>query len=78
MSMDKKTFPTEPPYRKCSICNDKKGELTDQYCLDNPKHPNYEYDYEDNLTYLDCWNFIRSNESKKEYEERMSKRFNKV
>ena len=62
----------------CLICNDKRGKLTDQFCLDNPKHPTYEerYDYWDGLTYLDCWSFIRMNETKEEYEERMSKRFN--
>ena len=62
----------------CLICNDKRGKLTDQYCLDNPKHPTYEerYDCWDGLTYLDCWSFIRMNETKEEYEERMSKKFN--
>ena len=59
----KETNPLEPPYRKCSICNDKKGKITNQYCLDNPKHPTYEerYDCWDGLTYLDCWGFIRFN-----------------
>ena len=44
--------------------------------MDNEKHPTYKerYDCWDDLTYLDCWNFIRSNETKEEYEERMSKR----
>ena len=53
----------------CLICNDKRGKLTDKYCLDNPKHPTYEerYDCWDGLTYLDCWGFIRSNETKQEW-----------
>ena len=45
---------------------DKKGEKTNQYCLDNPKHPTYNerYDVWDDLTYLDCWGFIRFNHKK--------------
>lgn len=52
--------------RKCSICGDKKGKITKQYCLDNKKHPTYKerYDCWDDLTYFDCWNFIRSNKMK--------------
>ena len=48
---------------KCSICKNEKGKITNQYCLDNPKHPTYEerYDCWDGLTYLDCWGFIRMN-----------------
>ena len=47
----------------CSICKDKKGKITNQYCLDNPKHPTYKerYDCWDDLTYLDCWSYIRFN-----------------
>ena len=61
---------------KCSICEDKKGKITNQYCYDNEKHPTYKerYDCWDDLTYLDCWNFIRQNETKDEYEKRMSER----
>ena len=60
-----------PPRRKCSICNDDTGKLTNQYCLDNPKHPNYKFDCWDGLTYLDCWNFNRSNETEEEWQERI-------
>mgnify|MGYP003977711769 FL=1 len=74
MLMKKKTNPLEPPYRKCSICNDKKGKITNKYCLDNPKNPNYK-DYSDG--YLDCWGFIRSNETEKEWKERVSIKTNK-
>jgi hypothetical protein len=58
---------------KCSICKNEKGKRTNQYCRDNPKHPTYEerYDCWDGLTYLDCWGFIRLNETEKEYEERV-------
>ncbi len=50
----------------CSICKDKKGKITKQYCLDSPKHPTYKerYDVWDDLTYLDCWGFIRFNKIK--------------
>jgi len=57
----------------CLICKDKKGKLSKQYCLDNPKHPTYKerYDCWDGLTYLDCWSFIRMNETKEEWKERV-------
>ena len=60
----------------CEICKDKKGKLSQQYCLDNEKHPTYEerYDCWDGLTYLDCWSFIRSNESKQEWKNRVFKK----
>lgn len=53
---------------KCSICNDEKGKVSGEFCLDNPKHPTYEerYDIWDDLTYLDCWGFIRINKTKEE------------
>ena len=53
---------------KCSICNDEIGKVSGEFCLDNPKHPTYEerYDIWDDLTYLDCWGFIRSNKIKEE------------
>ena len=57
---------------KCSICKDKRGKLSKQYCSDNEKHPNYEFDYEDNLTYLDCWNFIRQNLTEEEHQIRVN------
>ena len=71
MLKKKETNPLEPPYRKCSICNDKKGKITNQYCLDNPKHPTYEerYDCWDGLTYLECWGFIGMSETKQERKE---------
>ena len=59
---------------KCSICKDGVGTLTGKYCRDNPKHQDYEYDCWDGLTYLDCWNFIRSNESKQEWKNRVFKK----
>jgi len=60
---------------KCSICKDKKGKITNQFCFDNPKHPTYKerYDCWDGLTYLDCWGFIRFNETKEEYNNRIIK-----
>lgn len=66
----------KPVEYECSICNLERGKLTNEYCLDNPKHPTYKdrYDCWDGLTYLDCWGFIRSNETKEEYEKRMSER----
>ena len=61
----------------CSICKNKKGKLSNQYCLDNPKHPTYKerYDCWDGLTYLDCWGFIRSNETKEEHKVRINQKW---
>tara|TARA_S200000501_G_scaffold218969_1_gene205502 strand:+ start:285 stop:518 length:234 start_codon:yes stop_codon:yes gene_type:complete len=66
----------EPKKTLCSVCNDKKGKLTGEYCADNELHPTYKerYDPWDNLTYLDCWAYIRCNETKEEHEERMAER----
>ena len=62
--------------KECSICNNEVGKLTKEYCLNNSKHPTYDerYDPSDGLTYLDCWSFIRFNETKEEYNKRMSER----
>ena len=75
----------EPKETKCSVCYDSKygdenglGVITKQYCLDNPKHPTYKerYDIWDGLTYLDCWSFIRQNETEEEWKKRVFKRKN--
>ena len=79
---DKEKESLEPPYRKCTICYDSKygdkdgfGRMSKKMCLDNEKHPTYEerYDCWDGLTYLDCWGFIRSNETEEEWKERVFK-----
>jgi len=57
---------------KCSTCKGKKGKLTNQYCLENPKNPNYQ-DNEDWI--YDCWGFIRSNETKEEYQIRINQKW---
>jgi hypothetical protein len=67
---------------KCSICynsqygdKDGIGKMSKRMCLDNPEHPTYDerYDCWDGLTYLDCWNFIRSNETEEEWKSRVFK-----
>ncbi len=60
---------------QCSICKDKIGKLSKQYCLDNPKNPSYKFDSDDGLTYLDCWGFIRSNETKEENQMRINQKW---
>ena len=67
----------EPPKRICSICNDERGVLSGEYCRDNEKSPDYDDDLFGGTDYIDCWVFIRANETKEEYEERMKKRFDK-
>ena len=57
----------------CSICKDKKGILSNQYCKDNPKNKDYDNDLFGDTDYLDCWGFIRANETKEEYKARMLK-----
>jgi len=71
-----KTSESVEPENECSICNLEKGILTKEYCRDNPKNPNYKYDMDDGLTYLDCWGFIRSNKTKEEYEQQIKERGN--
>ena len=44
---------------KCEICKGLKGKISKQYCLENPKNPNYR-DNEDWI--YDCWGFICSND----------------
>ena len=62
----------------CSICKDQKGKLSKKYCRDNEKHPTYKerYDCWDDLTYLDCWGFIRGNETKEEHKIRINQKWN--
>ena len=78
-----------PKENKCSICynsqyGDKNGfgKMSKTMCLDNPKHPTYDerYDIWDDLTYLDCWAFIRENETEEEWKERVwgKKDFSKI
>ena len=57
----------------CSICNDKKGILSKKYCRDNPKSKEYDNDLFGDTDYMDCWVFIRANETKEEYKARMLK-----
>lgn len=57
----------------CEICKGKKGKISKKYCLDNPKNPNYK-DCSDG--YLDCWGFIRSNETKEEHQIRINQKWN--
>ncbi len=58
--------------RNCSICEGKKGKINNQYCLENPKNPNYQ-DNEDWI--YDCWNFIRSNETQEEHKIRINQKW---
>ena len=73
---------TEFVETKCSVCYNSQygdengiGRMSKKMCLDNPKHPTYDerYDCWDNLTYLDCWGFIRGNETKTQWKERVFK-----
>tara|TARA_B100000768_G_scaffold141617_1_gene133373 strand:- start:234 stop:455 length:222 start_codon:yes stop_codon:yes gene_type:complete len=64
----------EPVRAICSICKDKKGIISKQYCRDNPKSKHYDNDMFGETDYLDCWVFIRANETKEEYKKRMKER----
>mgnify|MGYP003111774099 CR=1 FL=1 len=68
----------EPTRTICEICNDEKGKISGEYCRDNPKSKDYLEDMFEGTDYLDCWVYIRANETKEEYDARMVKRFSKV
>jgi len=59
--------------RDCLICKGKKGKMSKQYCIDNPKNPNY-MDNDDWI--YDCWGFIRSNETEEEWKIRINQKWN--
>ena len=69
------TIEKTAPYKKtvCSICQDKKGKITKQYCRDNEISPHYDNDLFGDTDYLDCWVYIRGNETQDEYKARMLK-----
>jgi len=58
---------------KCIICNGERGVLTGVYCRDNPNSNDYSEDMFGGTDYMDCWVFIRGNETKIEYEARILK-----
>ena len=62
---------------KCSICKNKKGKISVQYCRDNQKHPTYKerYDVWDDLTYLYCMRFIKSNQTEEEHQIRINQKW---
>jgi len=62
----------KPPQRECKICNYKKGKMSKQYCLENPKNPKYK----NNSDWIyDCWGFIRSNETEEEHQVRINQKW---
>ena len=63
---------------KCSICNDEKGKMSGEYCRDNEKSPYYDGDLFGSTDYLDCWVFIRTNETKEEWKDRVFKKNTEV
>lgn len=63
---------------KCSICNDEKGKMSGEYCRDNEKSPHYDDDLFGSTDYLDCWVFIRTNETKEEWKDRVFKKNTEV
>ena len=67
-----KIHPSKKQYQ-CSICNDKRGLITEEYCRDNKKSHHYDDDLITGTDYIDCWVFIRGNETKEEYSERLNK-----
>ena len=50
---------------KCSICKNRKGKLSKEYCRDNEKSPHYDGDLFGSTDIYDCWNFLLNNETKK-------------
>ena len=64
--------PSKKQYQ-CSICKDKRGIITREYCRDNKKSYHYDDDLITGTDYIDCWVFIRGNETEEEYRERLNK-----
>ncbi len=58
---------------KCSICKDKRGVITGKYCRDNPKSSYYDDDLITGTDYIDCWVYIRGNETEEEHWDRLKK-----
>ena len=57
---------------KCSICKDKRGVLTGKYCRDNEKSKHYDDELITDTDYIDCWVFIRGNETEEQHRERLN------
>jgi len=58
---------------KCSICKDKRGAITGEYCRDNIKSAHYDDDLITGTDYIDCWVYIRGNETEEEHWDRLKK-----
>ena len=56
----------------CDICKGLKGKISGEYCLENPKNPNHQNNSD---WYLDCWGFIRSNETIEEHQIRINQKY---
>ena len=67
-----KIHPSKNKY-KCSICNDKRGITTGEYCRNNEISPHYDDDLITGTDYNDCWVYIRGNEIEKEHWDRLKK-----
>lgn len=67
-----KIHPSKNKY-KCSICNDKRGITTGEYCRNNEISPHYDDDLITGTDYNDCWVYIRGNETEKEHWDRLKK-----
>ena len=69
-----------PGISKCDICYNSKygdrkgvGLMSKVMCANNEFNPNYDSDYDTGSDYIDCWVFIRANETKDEWKKRISK-----
>ena len=69
-----------PGISKCDICYNSKygdrkgvGLMSNVMCTNNEFNPNYDSDYDTGSDYINCWVFIRANETKDEWKKRVSK-----
>ena len=60
----------------CEICKDQKGKLSKEYCRDNEKSPHYDGDLFGSTDYIDCWGYIRQNETEEEHKIRVNQKWN--
>ena len=67
-----KNHPSKKKYQ-CSVCKDKRGMLTGKYCRNNEISPYYDDDLITGTDYIDCWVYIRGNETEEEHWNRLKK-----
>ena len=69
---NQKIHPSKKQY-ECSICKDERGLLTGEYCRNNEISLYYDDDLITGTDNIDCWVYIRGNETEEEHWDRLKK-----